>query len=106
LDVKKRYLDTVLAQVKFTHDRADIKDELLEHILEECAYLRAKGMSPKEAEREAVRRMGDSKELGRMLNEIHNPWVGRLWLATWAAILILVWIWIYCIIEYMDIIAR
>ena len=81
-DIEREFLDCVLQQIRFTYDRPDIENELLEHILEESAWLRGKGLSEKAASEEAVRRLGDPFELGKMLNQIHNPWIGRLWILT------------------------
>ncbi len=81
-DIEREFLDCVLQQIHFTYDRPDIENELLEHILEESAWLRGKGLSEKDASEEAVRRMGNPCELGKMLNQIHNPWIGHLWILT------------------------
>ena len=81
-NIEREFLDCVLQQIRFTYDRPDIENELLEHILEESAWLRGKGLSETAAAEEAVRRMGDPFELGRTLNQIHNPWIGRLWILT------------------------
>ena len=76
---KKKYIETVLTEVKFRYDHDEITKELENHIFERSAYLRAKGMEAKEAEAEAVRRMGDPEEMGKEMNRAHNPWIGWLW---------------------------
>ena len=81
-EIEREFLDCVLQQIRFTYDRPDIENELLEHILEESAWLRGKGLSEKDAAEEAIRRMGDPCELGKMLNQIHSPWIGWLWILT------------------------
>lgn len=87
---KREYFDAVLRQVKFSWDHEDIENELDEHILEECAYLRAgKGLNDTEAEREALKRMGPPEQLGKLLNQAHNPWIGRVWLVTSAIVLLI-----------------
>lgn len=78
----RTFFDDVLQEVKFSWDHDEIRTELEEHILEECAYLETKGLPEEEAETEAVRRMGDPRSLGKLLNTAHQPWIGRLWLLT------------------------
>lgn len=88
---KTEYFDAVLRQVRFTWDHEEIEYELDEHILEECAYLRArKGLDDAAAEAESLRRMGSPEELGRMLNQVHNPWIGRLWILTTLLLIVLI----------------
>lgn len=82
-EAKTEYFDAVLRQVKFSWDHEEIENELDEHILEECAYLRArKGLDDVEAETEALKRMGPTEQLGKLLNQAHNPWIGRVWILT------------------------
>ncbi len=81
-DAKQKYFAAVLQEVKFSWDHDEIKNELDSHLLEECDYLTDKGLTEEEAEAEALKRMGSPKEVGRMLNQAHNPWIGRLWLVT------------------------
>jgi len=76
---KKKYIETVLSEVKFRYDHQEISRELENHIFERSAYLRAKGMDAAEAEAEAVRRMGDPQAMGQEMNKAHNPWIGWLW---------------------------
>ena len=76
---KKKYIETVLGEVKFRADHPDIRQELENHIFERSSYLRAKGMDAAEADAEAVHRMGDPQEMGQEMNKAHNPWIGWLW---------------------------
>lgn len=76
---KKKYIETVLSEVKFRYDHDEISRELENHIFERSAYLRAKGIDAAEAEAEAVRRMGDPQAMGQEMNKAHNPWIGWLW---------------------------
>lgn len=69
----RTFFDDVLQEVKFSWDHDEIRTELEEHILEECAYLETKGLPAEEAETEAVRRMGDPENLGKLLNTAHQP---------------------------------
>ncbi|MGN1143888.1 MAG: permease prefix domain 1-containing protein [Anaerovoracaceae bacterium] len=78
----RTFFDDVLQEVKFSWDHDEIRAELEEHILEECAFLETKGLPAEVAETEALRRMGDPRSLGKLLNTAHQPWIGRLWLLT------------------------
>ena len=79
---KRKYFDEVLREVKFSWDHDEIRQELEGHILDECEYLERKGITGDAAESEALKRMGNPRKLGQMLNQAHNPWIGRLWLLT------------------------
>ena len=79
---KEKFLVQVLNEVKFGYDQPEIKAELEEHIYERSQWLLEKGMSAEDAEDEAVRIIGDPKELGKQLNMIHNQWVGLIWIYT------------------------
>lgn len=87
-EAKKEYFDAVLAEVKFTWDHEEIEEELDEHLQERQEYLLERALQDGEtldeagAEEEALKRMGSPELVGRMFNEAHNPWIGRLWLVT------------------------
>ena len=81
-EAKRKYFSEVLREVKFRWDHDEIRKELDSHILDECEYLEMKGITGEAAESEALKRMGSPKKLGQMLNQAHNPWIGRLWLLT------------------------
>ena len=81
-EAKRKYFSEVLREVKFSWDHDEIRQELEGHILDECEYLELKGITEEAAEAEALKRMGNPKKLGQMLNQAHNPWIGRLWLLT------------------------
>ena len=48
-------------------------EEIRGHIEEQAKEYQAEGMSKEDAEREAVRQMGDPVETGCALNRIHRP---------------------------------
>lgn len=81
-EARRKYFDAVLREVKFSWDHDEIRQELEGHILDQCEYLEMKGITGDDAEAEALKRMGSPKKLGQMLNQAHNPWIGRLWLLT------------------------
>ena len=43
-----------------------------------------------EAEREALKRMGDPEEIGKALAKLHKPWLGYLWLVSKIACCVLI----------------
>lgn len=81
-EAKRNFLNAVLKEVKFGWDHDEIKAELEGHILDECDYLSTKGFTGEQAEQEALKRLGNPQEIGRMLNQAHSPWIGHLWLFT------------------------
>ncbi len=76
---KDRFLDELVSQVKFSFDRADIRKELEDHILDSMEYYIEKGYDEDKAENMAVQDMGDAREIGKALNKEHNPVIGWLW---------------------------
>ena len=81
-DEKRGFINTILSQVRFSWDHEDIENELDEHLWEAQSFMMEKGLSAADAEAEAIRRMGNPEEIGRLLDRAHNPWVGRLWILT------------------------
>jgi len=88
---RNEWMDAVLHEVKFTPDRRKIRQELLEHMedrLEE--YMEWENADSDEAIAEAeawvLESMGDPAEVGRELNLQHKPWLGWLWMASWAVL--------------------
>ena len=78
-----QFCGKVCSCVRFSPDHAAISAELTGHMEEHRdALLEANpGMTLWDAESEAVRGMGDPEELGRWLNQIHNPRLG--WFQIW-----------------------
>ena len=77
---KDHYLNTVLKEVRFPFDRKQIKKELEAHLEESIEFYLRPGINPEEAEDKATKDFGDPKEIGRMLNKVHKPLMGWLWL--------------------------
>ncbi len=75
-----KFIKKIVKRVYFIPDRYEIERELVGHI-EDCALdiQAGDGVLIDEAERLAVKRMGDAKEIGRALNRQHNPVLGYLW---------------------------
>lgn len=62
-------------------ERDDIRDELLDHLLEHKDALMGYGLDEAEAEKRAVEAMGDAEGIGKAWNEKLSPfwlWLGRV----------------------------
>lgn len=76
------FLKEILSYVKFALDREDIRTELESHISDKTEYYMEQGYDMEKAEQLSINDMGDAKEIGRKLNEQHNPIIGWLWRIT------------------------
>ena len=73
---RDEFLDSVLKEVKFTWDHSKIKEELNDHIDAHIEDLIEDGLDEEEALHVALESMGDAKEIGVELNEVHKPFWG------------------------------
>lgn len=76
---KEKFLEEVISQVKFKHDRHEIKKELEVHILDKIEYYIEQGYDKDKAEELSVNDMGDAKIIGKELNKQHSPLIGWIW---------------------------
>ena len=83
------WLDTALSRVRFKHDRKAIGTELRAHMEDKAEHLMSSGMDYSQASQAAVEAMGDPVEVGRALDRVHSPWLGRLWLISRALVIVL-----------------
>lgn len=67
------YIKTAASQIRAGQARNMVEWELEAHIEDQAAYYREQGMSETEAEKEAVRQMGDPVEVGISMDQIHRP---------------------------------
>lgn len=67
------YIDAAVSQIRARRARDMVAQELEAHIEDQAACYREKGMSQTEAEKEAVRQMGDPLEVGISMDQIHRP---------------------------------
>jgi len=74
----------VLREVRFFPDHKAIEEELKNHYEDRCRGLCTAGYTEKEAEARALAAMGDPVEVGQMLNRVHKPWLGWLWVLSTA----------------------
>lgn len=69
----REFLNHVCEQIKYKPIREEIAQEMENHLKETTENLVSEGMSPKEAEQQAIRQMGNAEEIGKKLNQIHRP---------------------------------
>ena len=69
----EEYLKTLLEQIRCKKAWPYIRRELQEHIEDQIAENMHAGMDYEQAEKEAVRDMGDPVETGISLDRIHKP---------------------------------
>lgn len=70
---KKEYMEILLGQIRNKKVRELVFEEIGSHIDDQAETFRSKGMDAPEAERRAVREMGDPVETGASLDRIHRP---------------------------------
>jgi len=78
----QKWVETVVKQMKFPPDRKYVRQELWDHLLDSRDCRMEQGMELKSAEEAAVKAMGDPVETGKLLNKIHGPWKGWLWMVS------------------------
>ena len=69
------YLKTLLEQIRCKKARPYVKKEFQDHIEDQIEANMHAGMDREQAEREAVRDMGDPVETGISLDSVHRPQV-------------------------------
>ncbi len=79
-----RWLDTAVSGIRFGPDRAEVRQELLEHLEDKTLDLQRvfPDIPEEEARERALSAMGDAEELKVSLAKIHRPWLGWLWTAS------------------------
>ena len=79
----REWLETAAKGIRFRPDRLAVEAELREHLEDKTADMaRIFHIEGEEAEKEALKRMGDPEEIGKKLAQIHKPWLGYLWTAS------------------------
>lgn len=76
------WVDAVCEQVRFWPDRKGIEKELRIHYEDHCQALERLNYEPELAAERSLQAMGDPREVGRALNQVHRPWLGWLWEAS------------------------
>ena len=79
-----KWLDIAVSGIRFGPDRAEVRQELLEHLEDKAADLARvfPDIPEKEAQERALSAMGDPEELKISLARVHRPWLGWLWTAS------------------------
>lgn len=90
MDGFPQWCDDVVQQVRFRPDRAAIGRELTDHYQDHVRDLERVGYDRKLAEQRALTAMGDAEEVGRALDRVHRPWLGWLWIASRAVLVLTV----------------
>ena len=69
----EEYMEKLISQIRCKKARPYIEREIKDHIEEQIAFNKLKGMSDEEAEKNAVMDMGDPIEVGISMDKIHKP---------------------------------
>jgi len=81
-DLFKAWADRAVQQMRFSFDRAPVREELLAHLEDRRQDYIDRGLSEDEAGEQALMAMGDAVETGRLLNKAHAPILGWAWLVS------------------------
>ena len=73
------YLDSMLRYVRFSPDRHRIRTEFEEHMNDMFDDYVSDGMPEDEAKAAVLDNIGDSTEVGRLMNKAHNAVIGWVW---------------------------
>src|SRR5690606_9907344 len=65
-----RYLTTFRAQVRLRHDRADLVDEITDHLLCAVEQFQGRGLTRDAAERRALAALGDPRLVASLMTTI------------------------------------
>jgi hypothetical protein len=71
-----QWLSKVISHVRYTPDRAAVRDELLANYEDHMDSLICAGVPKDLAEKRALEALGDPDETGALLNRIHSPLLG------------------------------
>lgn len=81
-ETRRDWCEQACRQIRFRPDRKAVRRELSGHMEDEYRALRASGLEEDEAEQRVLENLGDPAETGRLLNRVHKPLLGWLWLAS------------------------
>lgn len=65
--------------IRYKPDREAVTQELYQHLEDRYDALTDKGLSPAEAEKQALEAMGSAEAIAPQLAEIHTPWLGYIY---------------------------
>lgn len=72
MDIKD-FIKEVCEEIKYNPVKKPISEELEEHIQDRKEDYIHNGMQEKQAEEKAIKQMGNAKEIGKKLNQVHRP---------------------------------
>ena len=88
----KQWCELAASYIRFPPDRPAVEQELMEHLQDKVDDFISHGIPKIEAERKAVQEMGEPKETGMLLRQIHKPYLGWVWRITqWIVGILLVY---------------
>ena len=82
--------EQVVEQVRFKPDRKAIAAELTAHYEDHVRDLERLDYPWQLAEERALAAMGDPEQIGKALDRVHRPWLGWLWIASRAVLVLTV----------------
>lgn len=66
-------------QIRYKPDREAVTEELYRHLEDRYDALTGKGLSPAEAQKQALESMGSAEEIAPQLAAVHTPWLGYIY---------------------------
>lgn len=80
--IEETFLKSVLKEVNFFFDHKSIRRELQAHLEDLKEVYQAEDIDEEQLQAKIVEEMGDPKQIGRQLNQVHHPIIGWLWIAS------------------------
>lgn len=79
---EETFLKSVLKEVNFFFDHKSIRRELHAHLEDLKEVYQAEDIDEEQLQTKIVDEMGDPKQIGRQLNQVHHPIIGWLWIVS------------------------
>ena len=76
MDINK-WLELAGSYIPFRKEREAVQAEILDHFCDRADALVSTGMEWSEAKKRALAALGDPDETGKLLREVHKPWLTR-----------------------------
>ncbi|MEG0328162.1 MAG: permease prefix domain 1-containing protein [Erysipelothrix sp.] len=100
---REAFIKAMLSQVKNPFVKKSLRSEYLSHIQDAIENELELGIGLEEAEAKAVENLGDPLEIGRALNQVHNPFFAWFqYIATITAFILVVIVGVHLIPPYID----
>jgi|GEM_PF-478946 len=99
--LENNFIEKLLGEIRFSPAKKEIEEEYSSHIEDKVRYLIIEErMTPKEALSLTMEEMGDPQEIGKSLNEVHNPFLGWALLLTKGLLIIFGAVATFMLISY------